>query len=177
MFISVLLLTGCGRNTYNDDWAKENTSHSSSTQSELPPSISGDASSGIVSDEAVGTPVENTTPVSGTTSSTTNTQTSATKTITSEWKSYNVPRGQEHVKVTATINTKDNTIASVNVTYQPTDEGPSKRFQNFFSQGISSAVVGKPLSQARVGIVNGSSLTGKGFNDAINQITSEYNAS
>ena len=81
--------------------------------------------------------------------------------------SYQSPGGNETVTVTVTV--KDEMIQSVNVV-KGTDNETSERFQELFIDGIGSAVVGKNLSDVKVGVVNGSSLTGDGFNKAIEEI-------
>jgi uncharacterized protein with FMN-binding domain len=80
---------------------------------------------------------------------------------------YQSPGGNEAVTVTVTV--KDEMVQSVNVV-KGTDNETSERFQELFIDGIGSAVVGKNLSDVKVGVVNGSSLTGAGFNKAIEEI-------
>lgn len=81
--------------------------------------------------------------------------------------SYQSPGGNE--TVTVTVSVKDEVIQSVNVV-KGTDNETSLRFQGLFVDGVNSEVVGRKLSDVKVGVVNGSSLTGIGFNKAIEEI-------
>ena len=80
---------------------------------------------------------------------------------------YQSPGGNE--TVTVTVSVKDEVIQSVNVV-KGTDNETSLRFQGLFVDGVNSEVVGRKLSDVKVGVVNGSSLTGIGFNKAIEEI-------
>lgn len=84
--------------------------------------------------------------------------------------SYNSPGGAE--SVTVTVNVKDDVVQSVNVVSNTNNE-TSKNFQGLFIAGINAQVVGKRLESVSVGVVNGSSLTGSGFNSAIASIKAE----
>lgn len=81
--------------------------------------------------------------------------------------SYQSPGGSE--TVTVTVNVKDEMVQSVSVV-KGTDNETSERFQGLFIDGIGAEVVGKKLSEVKVSVVNGSSLTGEGFNKAIAEI-------
>ncbi|MBT4936833.1 hypothetical protein HON22_02850 [Candidatus Peregrinibacteria bacterium] len=84
--------------------------------------------------------------------------------------SYASPAGSESISVTLSIS--DDTVSSVSVNPNATHE-VSKKFQGKFASGISTQVVGKKLSElGSIGAVNGSSLTGGGFNTAIASIKS-----
>ena len=84
--------------------------------------------------------------------------------------SYSNPGGESTVKVALTIS--DGTISKVDVTPEATN-GTSKQYQTQFAGGIADQVVGKSLDDLDVSKVAGSSLTSKGFNDAIDQIKAE----
>lgn len=81
--------------------------------------------------------------------------------------SYESPGGSE--TVTVTVSVKDEVVQSVNMV-KGTDNETSERFQGLFIDGIGTEVIGKKLSDVKVGVVNGSSLTGEGFNKAIAEI-------
>lgn len=82
--------------------------------------------------------------------------------------SYGSPAGSESISVTLSI--ADDTVSSVSVSPNAT-HAVSKKFQDKFAGGISGQVVGKKLSElGSIGAVNGSSLTGGGFNSAIASI-------
>ncbi len=82
--------------------------------------------------------------------------------------SYLSPGGHESIGVTITV--ANDKITSVSVTATGPDP-ESIRYEKRFASGISSIVVGKTLDQATVsGRVNGSSLTGDGFNAALTTI-------
>jgi hypothetical protein len=87
--------------------------------------------------------------------------------------SYSNPGGESTVKVALTIS--DGTISKVDVTPEATN-GTSKQYQTQFAGGIADQVVGKSLDDIDVSKVAGSSLTSKGFNDAIDQIKAEAGA-
>jgi uncharacterized protein with FMN-binding domain len=87
--------------------------------------------------------------------------------------SYSNPGGESTIKVALTIS--DGTISKVDVTPEATN-GTSKQYQTQFAGGIADQVVGKSLDDLDVSKVAGSSLTSKGFNDAIDQIKAEAGA-
>lgn len=84
--------------------------------------------------------------------------------------SYSTPGGQESVKVTLTA--KAGTVTAVKVSGSGGTPN-SRQYQSAFESGISSAVVGKPLATLKVGAVSGSSLTGNGFNAAVEKIRAD----
>lgn len=84
---------------------------------------------------------------------------------------YQSPAGPESIKVTVSV--KDDFVSSVTVVSNAVNEG-SKQYQALFIDGINSLVVGKKLSDvAALGQVNGSSLTPKGFQQALASIKSD----
>lgn len=87
---------------------------------------------------------------------------------------YRSPGGSESVNVSVTI--ENDTVASA--TYQGTAEGgKSKLMQEAFGEGYSAMVVGKSIDEVSLDVVNGSSLTPKGFMDALEKIKLEASAS
>lgn len=88
--------------------------------------------------------------------------------------SYVSPGGNESINVKITV--KSNNITAVTVTPQGGDPR-SQEYETAFAQGIGQIVTGKPLaSQFDVSEVNGSSLTGEGFTQALNAIRSQAQA-
>ncbi|MFD1721722.1 FMN-binding protein [Amnibacterium endophyticum] len=83
---------------------------------------------------------------------------------------YQTPGGQESVTVELTA--KDGTVTAVTVTGSGGSPN-SQRYQAQFISGIDQAVVGKPLATLEVGAVSGSSLTGRGFNAAVDKIRAD----
>ena len=83
---------------------------------------------------------------------------------------YQTPGGQESVEVTLTA--KDGTVTAVKVTGSGGSPN-SQRYQGQFIAGVSAEVVGKPLATLKVGAVSGSSLTGQGFNAAVDAIRAD----
>lgn len=77
----------------------------------------------------------------------------------------------ESISVTLTIDAAG-TIEDVQVTGDPRS-AESKQYQGLFASGIAAEVVGKPIDEVNVGIVSGSSLTGTGFNAAVEEIKAE----
>lgn len=83
---------------------------------------------------------------------------------------YRSPAGGEQVNVSMTLD--DDTVTSVSFTGTATHP-KSKAMQKAFSEGFIQQVVGKSLDEVNVGVVNGSSLTGIGFMDAVAKIKAE----
>ena len=82
--------------------------------------------------------------------------------------SYVSPGGPESVEIQTTL--KDGKISDVNVTPKATNS-KSVRYQGLFADGIKGVIVGKSLdSNLDIGVVNGSSLTGMGFTQAIDLV-------
>jgi hypothetical protein len=101
---------------------------------------------------------------SGTTSSA-----DATGTWT-ETGAYQTPGGQESVTVTLTA--RSGSVTAVKVTGSGSTPN-SQQYQSAFESGISAAVVGKSLATLEVGAVSGSSLTGNGFDAAVQKIRAD----
>jgi hypothetical protein len=80
---------------------------------------------------------------------------------------YQSPNGSESIGVTITI--VDGIITEAEVDSFAT-QGTSNRYQSQFAGGIADEVVGKPLADVQVSRVAGSSLTGGGFNRALDEI-------
>ncbi len=86
---------------------------------------------------------------------------------------YNSPGGAEEIGVTVTV--KDDVITDATVKVMATRPA-SKNWQTTVSSNIKSAVVGKKLNDVVLDKVSGSSLTPKGWNDAISKISSQARA-
>ncbi len=84
--------------------------------------------------------------------------------------SYNSPAGPEQVKVTLVL--KGDLVADATVVSLATNPA-SKRFQGEFVANFKELVVGKSIDSLNLTKVAGSSLTGKGFNDAVTQIKTQ----
>ncbi|MGB2791593.1 MAG: hypothetical protein WBC29_03510 [Candidatus Moraniibacteriota bacterium] len=83
---------------------------------------------------------------------------------------YTSPAGPEHITVTLTL--KDGVITEVASTEE--SENPKSQYmQKQFSEGVSTAVTGKSIDSLDLAVVNGSSLTPKGFMDALEKIKAE----
>jgi hypothetical protein len=87
---------------------------------------------------------------------------------------YRSPAGAEEIHVTVTL--EDDIITSAQVESTATNP-KSKQMQSQFIAGFSTYVVGKPIDELSLGVVNGSSLTPKGFMDAVAKIKAEASAS
>lgn len=81
--------------------------------------------------------------------------------------SYQSPGGPEEIEVTLVIT--DNTVTGATVTKKATLP-LSIKFQTQFEEGFKEYVVGKKVTEIKLDKVAGSSLTPKGFNDALEQI-------
>jgi len=86
---------------------------------------------------------------------------------------YVAPSGPETISVTVTL--ADGTITAVEVTGHASDP-QAKRHQSDFIGGIAAVVVGQPIEGLAVDRVAGSSLTGQGFNAALEAIRAEADA-
>lgn len=87
---------------------------------------------------------------------------------------YKSPGGNETVNVSLTV--KDDMIVAS--TYEGTAEGgKSKTFQEAFGSAYQVAVIGKSIDSVKMDVINGSSLTPKGFMDALEKIKLEAAAS
>ena len=87
---------------------------------------------------------------------------------------YTAPSGAEVVDVK--ISMSGNLVSDVIIT-SPTKNPLSQKFQGLFREGIKTMIIGKPLSDfAHVDRVNGSSLTGIGFNEALDKIKAKANS-
>lgn len=81
--------------------------------------------------------------------------------------SYTSPAQEETVSITLTL--ANGVIESVE--YEPeTTNDISMRYQKMFDENFEAMVVGKSLDEVELTKVSGSSLTPKGFNDAIEMI-------
>lgn len=84
--------------------------------------------------------------------------------------SYSSPGGEESIDVEVTV--AGDVVTGVTVTPQA-DNGNAARFQEEFASGIADVVVGQELAGLSVDKVSGSSLTGEGFNAALDQIRAD----
>lgn len=84
---------------------------------------------------------------------------------------YNTPGGRESLEVT--LNIKEDSIDSYSL--KGAGSGTSKLYTEFFKEGIEGVIKGKKIDNISPGdtIVNGSSLTGKGFIEALNNIKNQ----
>ena len=83
---------------------------------------------------------------------------------------YVSPGGPSEVGVSLTLT--DGVITDATAEVLATD-ATSKRFQTEFVEGFKPMVIGKKLDEVSLTKVSGSSLTPKGFNDAVIQIKAE----
>ncbi len=86
---------------------------------------------------------------------------------------YQAPSGAETILVTVSV--ADGLITAATVEPQSSNS-TSSRYQGQFAGGVADEVVGKSLAEIEVTRVAGSSLTGRGFNEAMQQIRSEAQA-
>jgi len=85
--------------------------------------------------------------------------------------SYQSPAGAETITVNLTV--KDDVVTGLNITANATND-VSVKLQKLFIDGANAQVVGKKLSEiSDLGVVNGSSLTPKGFNAALAEVKAE----
>jgi hypothetical protein len=86
---------------------------------------------------------------------------------------YDSPAGEESVHVSVTL--KNDAVTSATFTGNATNVR-SKNYQEAFSKGFTEQVVGESIDQVKVGVVNGASLTGGGFMDALAKIKTSAKA-
>ena len=84
--------------------------------------------------------------------------------------SYQTPETVEKISVSLTIH--DDTVTAVKVTGDP-QAAETRHYQAQFIGGIAAQVVGKKLDAISVSRVSGSSLTSKGFTQALDTIRAE----
>lgn len=87
---------------------------------------------------------------------------------------YRSPAGEETIQVS--LDLKNDKISDVGVSSNTKAE-ISKKFQGLFLEGVKKEIIGKSITE--VGTfdkVNGSSLTGAGFNQAMATLKSEIGA-
>lgn len=83
---------------------------------------------------------------------------------------YRSPAGMESVAITVVL--KSDIIAEVSFT-GTSQNSTSQGFINMFSSGYKALVVGKNIDDVQLSKVSGSSLTPKGFNEALNAIKTQ----
>jgi uncharacterized protein with FMN-binding domain len=80
---------------------------------------------------------------------------------------YTSPGGEEQIGVSITL--ENNVITSATVTPKATRPG-SVKFQGLFTENFRQFVIGKNIEDVMLDHVAGSSLTPKGFNDAVQKV-------
>jgi len=134
------------------------------TEDDAPQSSTSQDSGASTADEAAGAGTD------GTAGATDGTYTDGTYTAEG---SYSTPGGEESIQVELTV--ADDVVTNVTVTPQATG-GNAERFQGEFASGIADEVVGAELAGLSVDKVSGSSLTGDGFNAALDSIRADAEA-
>ena len=86
---------------------------------------------------------------------------------------YFSPAGAEEVEITLTLTS--NIITDAQFVGKATNPG-SVMAQKKFSEGFKEQVVGKAVSEVSLTVVHGSSLTPKGFMDALEKIKAQAKA-
>lgn len=86
---------------------------------------------------------------------------------------YSSPGGPASIGVSVTL--KGDAISAV--TIEPKADNPTARqWESRFASGIGKVAVGKPIEGLQVGVVSGSSLTGRGFEKALAAIRADAKA-
>jgi uncharacterized protein with FMN-binding domain len=126
---------------------------------------------------------ENTTATLNTASTTSSsTDTSASSSTTSgtikdgtysATSSYSVPHGNEEIQVSVTL--KDGVVTDASVQNSESDFD-SKQYQEEFTAGYKTKVIGKKISGLQISVIAGASDTTEGFNEALSQIISKAEA-
>ncbi len=84
---------------------------------------------------------------------------------------YETPAGTEEVEIRMDINEGVITAATA---ISHANHETSKIYQGQFIEGFSEMVVGKNLDEVELRVVNGSSLTPKGFNEVLEGVKADY---
>lgn len=83
---------------------------------------------------------------------------------------YRSPAGNESVKVSLTLANNKITAA----TFEGTATNPGSKYnQDKFKEGFKSVVIGKDIDSLNLQVVNGASLTTRGFMDAVAKVKVE----
>ena len=118
-------------------------------------------------EDDIATTPETITPTTNEQTTTTRTYKDGTYTATG---AYTSPGGPETIVISLTL--KGGVVTDA--TAQPQAEQPiSKKMQQAFSQNFRGMIVGKNINEVTLDKVSGSSLTPKGFNDAVEQIKTQ----
>ncbi len=80
---------------------------------------------------------------------------------------YSVHSGPEEITISLTL--KDGVITDTTFAGTPAVK-MSQKFMDMFAQNYKPMVIGKKISEVKLGKVSGSSLTPMGFNDAVEKI-------
>jgi uncharacterized protein with FMN-binding domain len=86
---------------------------------------------------------------------------------------YTSPGGSQAITVTVTI--ANDTISDSSANPQPSDH-ESAQYQEIFADNYKQFVVGRNVDSVSLSRVSGSSLTSRGFNDALEQIKQQAKA-
>ena len=83
---------------------------------------------------------------------------------------YVSPAGNETVQISVVLT--DDVVTGATFTAETT-HNTSQKFQTLFSEGYTTYVVGKKLSDISLTVVNGASLVPKGFMDGLAQVKAQ----
>jgi len=83
---------------------------------------------------------------------------------------YTSPAGEEEVEIMITL--EGGVVTAAEFTGKAT-HNVSMKLQKSFSEGFEEQVVGKSIDEIALTVVNGSSLTPKGFMDALQKVKTE----
>lgn len=83
---------------------------------------------------------------------------------------YSTPEGRENISITLVL--KNNIVTGATFTGSAGDR-TSQRYMNAFNQGFNTEVIGKSIDSISLTVVNGASLTPKGFMDALSKIKTQ----
>ena len=85
---------------------------------------------------------------------------------------YDTPEGStETIKVSITL--KNDAIVESSVSPTTTNDHESQRYQKQFIAGYKQLVTGKKITEVKLSVVSGSSLTSSGWNKAVASITEQ----
>lgn len=87
--------------------------------------------------------------------------------------SYETPEEPESISITITLD--NDVVTDATFTGEARDR-TSREMQALFAEGFKEQVVGKQIDEIALTVVNGSSLTPKGFMDALQKVKQEASA-
>lgn len=177
-FLALMLMTvlsACAPDTTNNNSTPKTEQNNTTNYEQNIPKMDGDEVNTTPSTSTSQATTPNDTTPSTTKTPTTTTGSTTAKTIAdgtySKTGNYRSPAQSEDVTFAFTV--KAGVVQGVELKNRSTNP-TSQKFQGLFAEGIKELVIGKKVSElGTFDRVNGSSLTPKGFNQAVTELKAE----